>query len=467
MSAKLYITFFLGLTLNTAAAQSDSLIVLTPEKFLRIVENHHPVARQADIQVSRGIATLQSSRGSFDPKIYMNYDQKYFDDKTSYSLLDGGLKIPTWFGMEIKAGIEQNEGLYLNPEHRTPDAGLWYAGVSIPIGQGLFIDKRRTELKKARIYMESSQLDQQLMINNLLYEAGKTYWEWFSAYHTQLVFENALNLAEERFAAVKQSALLGDNPAIDTLEAGIQVQNQRLNLQQAQLDLANAAALLSVYLWSEGSVPLELAGGTIPISISDLAEMETKEDYFSQLDTLIQNHPELKRYRYKIDQLMLDKRWKKEQFKPSINLNYYALSESIGKNPLPNLSPQNYKWGLDFNLPIFLRKERGEIKLAELKIKETELDLSNKQAIITYKVQSALNEWFTINDQIMLYDKTIRDYQELLNGERHLFDAGESSLFMINSREMGYIQARLKLIDLAAKSQKSRLTVTYHLGIIE
>jgi hypothetical protein len=104
--------------------------VLTLEVFVEWVKKNHPMAKQADLQTVRGEAIVQSARGSFDPKLWMNLDQKYFEEKQYYSHLDGGLKIPTWFGVELSSGYEQNEGVYLDPENGTPGGGLYCTPVS-------------------------------------------------------------------------------------------------------------------------------------------------------------------------------------------------------------------------------------------------------------------------------------------------------------------------------------------------
>jgi hypothetical protein len=51
----------------------------------------------------------------------------------------------------------------------------------------------------------------------------------------------------------------------------------------------------------------------------------------------------------------------------------------------------------------------------------------------------------------------------LLEGERELFRIGESSLFMVNSREMGYINSRAKTIEAFVKNRMARLQ-TYKSG---
>ena len=461
----IYIFIIFILIAHSAISQNDTTIVFSYDDYFDIVKSNHPVAKLADLQLQKGEATLLKSRGAFDPKIFTDASKKHFDDKQYYSLVNGGLKIPTWFGVELKGAYEQNQGYFLNAENSTPSSGLMYAGISVPIGQRLFIDERRAELKQAKLYKESTKAEQELILNELLYDAGKVYWDWFKAYHVMQVYQNTLKLAQQRFEAVKQGALLGDKPTIDTLEAGIQVQNRKLSLQEAQLDFANSSALLSIYLWAEGIIPLEIAEGTIPIPLESNG-LPMDERFYTQLDTLINSHPAIQQTRFKINQLEIEKRWKLEQLKPELNLKYNAIAQPISGDPFAAFSPNNYTWGLEFSMPLFLRKERGNLKLANIKIQEAQLNLTTKQASLTYKAKASLNEWQTTNDQKNMYVQTVRDYKSLLEGEQQMFNAGESSLFMVNSREMSYINAQIKLIELYNKNRKARLTTGYAFGIL-
>ncbi len=446
--------------------QGEDTTLLDFNSFLNRVKEHHPVAVQANLQLEKGNASVMQARGGFDPKAFTEVNQKYYSDNKYYSLIDGGLKIPTWFGLEVKGGYEQNEGLYLNPENNVPAAGLWYAGLSLPLGQGLFIDQRRAELRQAQVYQQSTEVERVALLNEVLYEAGKAYWAWFEAYNKVRIYEEAVALANQRFEAVRQGSFLGDRPAIDTLEAGIQWQNRQLNLQEAQLSFNNASAMLSVFLWEDGIIPLEVAPGTLPPSSQQISYTAVSPQLLGELDSLINNHPNLRQYAFKLDQMEIERRWKKEQLKPTLNLNYNAITEATPGNPLAEYSINNYKWGLSFNMPLFLRKERGSLNMANLKIRETELEYSNKSAALNYKAVAALNEWDNTAGQVQLYTKTVRDYRGLLNGERQMFSAGESSLFMVNSRELGYINAQLKLVELLTKNQKASLESRYALGIL-
>jgi outer membrane protein TolC len=447
-------------------AQSDSSVVFSYDDFIEIVKNHHPMAIQAEIQLEKGEAEIRKARGGFDPKIMASASEKDFQDKDYYEMFDGGLKIPTWYGLELNGGYEQNRGLFLNPENNVPGAGLVYAGVGLTIGKGLFIDERRAELRKAQIFNESSDAMRRSMYNELVYDASKSYWDWYMAFNVLQIYRNALLVAQQRFDAVKRSAFLGDIASIDTLEAGIQVQNRQLSLQQSELDFANSGALLAVYLWIDGEIPLEISENLFPDTLQLLNNNNLRSIDETLVDSLIEAHPDLQQYAYKIETLDIDRRWKQEQLKPQIDLKYNFLTEAIDNEFYSGFTPNNYKWGVQFSMPILLRKERGGLLVTKLKIQEANFDQSMKRAEITYKVTSARNEFQTTGDQIDLYQNTVRDYSGLLKGERQKFEGGESYLFLVNFRELAYINAQIKLLELITKNQKSRLKYDYSLGIL-
>lgn len=466
MLRKTFVILFLVVFSAELLAQSIEPKPLAFNEFMRLVKKNHPIAKQAELQLELGEAYLQKSRGMFDPQVFSEISQKYFDDKQYYNLNNSGLKIPTWYGLEFGGGYERNEGVFLNPQNNVPNAGLWYAGASLNIGQGLFIDERRAELNKAKIFVKSTQAERQIIYNELLYNAGNTYWEWFNAFHTLKIYEEALSLAEERFEAVKQNAKFGDVPLIDTVEASIQVQNRMLNYQQADLNYKNTTALLSVYLWDEGIIPLEIDENTIPLTLEMVEPLTVSGNLMAQLDSISLTHPELAQYEFRLQQLQLDRRLKQEMIKPKLNLRYNAITAPVGNDAFVDYNTNNYNWGLEFSIPLFLRKERGDLKIAQLIINETKLDFDNKKAAINYKAIAAMNELGTSFNQANLYAKTVKDYLQLLNGEKQKFDAGETSLFMVNARELGYINTQLKYIELIAKNQKARLTTDFALGIL-
>jgi len=76
----------------------------------------------------------------------------------------------------------------------------------------------------------------------------------------------------------------------------------------------------------------------------------------------------------------------------------------------------------------------------------------------------SINEQNVSREQVKLYTGTVRDYESLLSAEKRMFDSGESSLFMINMREMSAVNAQVKLIELITKNRKNLLQVAYTFG---
>ncbi|HSP82588.1 MAG TPA: TolC family protein, partial [Gillisia sp.] len=216
---------------NILLAQERLPEVLTFEEYLAFVKQYHPVARQAGLRLNMAEAELLRARGGFDPKIEVDYDRKEFKNTEYYDILNSTFKIPTWYGIELKANFEQNQGVYLNPQRTVPQDGLFSAGVSVDVGQGMFINERMASLRTAKIYRDRSLAERDLMVNDVLYEASLAYFDWLRVYNEMIIYEGFLENALERYQGIAQNARLGEIPAIDTVEARISVQNRRLDLE--------------------------------------------------------------------------------------------------------------------------------------------------------------------------------------------------------------------------------------------
>jgi outer membrane protein TolC len=255
------------------------------------------------------------------------------------------LKVPTWYGLEFKGGFESNQGEFLNPEEKTPSSGLVYAGATVNIGKGLFIDQRRAELFKAKAYYQSTFFEQKLQLNELIYESGYSYWDWFLSFHSMKILDEAFQLANVRYDAVRRTANLGDRPEIDVVEAGLQVQNRESMLLSFQAEFKSSGFKISTFLWNEQQVPLDLDSLTIPVKIEILEKDSLSLLSNQEIDTAIANHPYLQVTNFKIKGLEIERKLKKEQLKPELAVNYNFLNQPIQNNPFANMSINNYKRG--------------------------------------------------------------------------------------------------------------------------
>ena len=77
--------------------------------------------------------------GAFDPIFSLTSDQKTFDGKKYYTQNNADLTIPTWYGVSLYGGVQNNLGTFLDAE-KSP--GLYtYAGVNVSVLKNLILDK--------------------------------------------------------------------------------------------------------------------------------------------------------------------------------------------------------------------------------------------------------------------------------------------------------------------------------------
>lgn len=440
---------FVFFTFLLPAQQTDSL-ELGFREYLAFVKQFHPVAKQAGLVIGAADANLLRSRGGFDPKLEVDFDRKEFKGSEYYDRLNATFKIPTWFGVEFKGQFEQNEGDFLNPDEALPDDGLFAAGVSVSVLNGLWINERMATLRKAKFFQQQSEADRDLLVNQILFNASEAYFKWLQTYKDLLVFEQFLINAQVRFRGIRETALAGDIAPIDTVEAGIAVQNRDLGLEQARVRYRNASLALSNFLWLDDNIPIELQEGVIP-DIEPSGEVDqTLQIEGVPLDSFaLASHPKLRSLDYKIQGLEVDRRLKVNQLLPEINLEYNFLTET--PELINSFNNQDYKGGITFRMPLFLRKERGALKLARFKIQDAEFERDNAWVSIRNKVLAIYNELDSFTRQNTLIDGIVVDYDRLLTAEERKFSFGESSLFLINSREQSLIDARLKSNEVQNK----------------
>lgn len=444
------------------AQNKDSVLLVEPTDLFKQMVKNHPIVKQANLLSEFGKQEIRLARGLFDPKITSNLEMKDFNDKLYYQLWETQLKIPTWFGIDFKAGYDRNRGDFLNDADKIPAQGLEYIGVSVPLGQGLFIDYRRAALREAQFAKEIFEADRIKIINKTLLQAAKDYWAWYDAYYQYQLAKKGYDLAKIRFEGTVQRAIFGDAAAIDSVEAKITLQDRQINLQKASIESINARLILSNHVWGANGEPLELSENHQPTMFVNNNKTLTTNELLSFAN---ENHPELLKLKFKSKQLDVQRRLATEMLKPVVNINFNLLGlDGRTNNTLPGFFDNNYKWGFNIAFPLLFRKERA--KLQQTKIKQIQISYEQVQVSreISNDIKSFYNELKNTESLLVQVANMIANYKILVNGELEKFNNGESSLFLVNSRENKLLESESKLIELQYKYSKIRATLLWAAG---
>lgn len=466
---KAWLRFFLGVGavlfgLNLQAQDK----ALNAEQLLSIVRQNHPVVRQAQIGVEKAQADILRARAAFDPILSHYQSTKNFDGKTYYAYSSPQLSIPTWFGVELNAGLEQLSGKQVDPTKTFGQSS--YLGISIPLMRDLVIDKRRAALQQSKLLQSMAQQEQRNTINALMADALDAYWTWVKSYQVWQVLKKAVKANQDRLQLIKRSYALGERPAVDTLEATSQWQYFQQLEQAADLQFRKSGIELSVYLWDAEANPVYLNADVIPVDAWE--QIPQISSFPLDLDQLIQQaeqfHPELQAYNFKISALEVDQKLKFQSLLPKVDLNYQQLSPGYNwfESFAQSWGKQNFLFGLKMEMPLRLSEGRGAYRQSRLKVEESTLDRNQKRNQIIVKIRQYHQEFQNLKGQIQIQNAAFINYQRLVAAEEDKFKNGESSLFLINNRELKALESLEKLIDLKIKWLKSIYLMQYSAGLL-
>lgn len=450
--------------LQTASA-NDSAKTLSLHAFLQIVKQFHPVANQAAIQVDKAKAGLTIARGSFDPLLGSSGSNKTFDGITYYQSNATQLSIPTWYGIEVTTGMEYLTGVRTDPTETRGKTS--FAGINVPLAKNLLMDKRRAALQQAKIMIQASEQEKRILLNDLMMDAAEAYWQWVQAYLLFNIYNKVIDLNNKRVDLVTSAYKLGERPAMDTTEAIAQLQNFEYQQNEAKLEWQNATVELNTFLWKQNNEAYELPANVLPV---EKTEQLFDAVLFPELEKIVADvktaHPELNIYGYKLNALAIERKLKFQELLPKADLKYNQLGKgyNIASAATKTLFDNNYRFGINFSVPLRLSQGRGEYKMAKLKIRETQLQQNQKEIDIINKVKKYYNQLVNYKSQVNLLQKTYNNYLQLQRGEETKFFNGESSLFLVNSRENKTQETLIKLIDVSVKYNKTSYGLQWAAG---
>ena len=166
-----------------------------------------------------------------------------------------------------------------------------------------------------------------------------------------------------------------------------------------------------------------------------------------------------------IRQMEVEKRLAREVLKPKLNFNYYAINQPINPEGITPLSlNNNYKLGVDFSFPLFLRKERAKLSLTQLKITNARLKLSQTERDIINNLTITFNELVNLQSIIVGQRDMIKGYERLLAAELTNLEQGESDLFRINLQQERLIQSQSKWLKSLVETEKFKAQLYWAAG---
>jgi outer membrane protein TolC len=355
--------------------------------------------------------------------------------------------------VELKADYNFAEGEFLNTERSVPADGQVGLGLSVNLLEGLITDRRRTDLRIAQAFGEQAIAEREALLVNLFLDAAEAYWDWSLAQANAELADRFRQLAEQQLDIVVAQFRGGNRAAIDTLEARIRVDKRYAEWIEASIRLANARWMVSAFLWTEDGFPIALDEALQPeLPQSRLPEVPGLNTLVRVEEELPFNHPVLRAGFAKWSQLEAERRFKTQAILPSLQGSYAWLTPAspFGENLQDRLTA-DYKWGIELEVPLFFRKDIGAARAARWKLEQLQWEQAQKTIALQVKLRQAYNKLEGGQQLLERYQRIAEDSRILYQAEQTRFAIGESTPFLVNSRENSYLDAQLKYLSTQAK----------------
>lgn len=442
---------------------------LSFSQYLQIVRTYHPVIREAAIEVEMAQGEILKANGAFNPIISAEMGQKVLGGTQYYSYTNPTVKWPVWFGAEIEAGTERWQGDRLEVGQTKGD--ISYIGVSVPLLKDLLLDKRRAYLQQARVMHSMAKSQRQIWVNDIMFEAIETYIKWLEAYQSLQAIQQLVNVNQERVRQIKAIWQSGERAAIDTTEAYTQWQSMLLMQNDYEVKWIQAGYALSAFLWKEKNEPQGLPDEVIPDSNAWSFDETALEGLVTELLHQIDDrHPYLQWYQQKINWQRIDKRLKFQELLPKLNVQYNQLSKSAAFSGIGNMNQfldNNYKYGIKFETPLLFSNGRASYRIATLKLEQLQLNEAQKKMELQVKLKQYFASYSNLKKQLAIQSGQVENFRKLVQAEENRFSQGESSLFLMNSRENKLIENIIKQVELNAKKLKSAYSILWAAGTLQ
>ena len=434
-------------------SEIDSLeMELSVLEFIQFVQKNHPLVNASRLESKRGTAQLTKSRGAFDPRFNIQSIEKEVGQLPYYKRESYQLEIPTASPIQLEAGVESGRGSFVNPELFTPQQGLSYTGISIPLLKGLITDERRTTLAKAKIFRNQSIEIQKIQLQDLSQTIWRDYVDWYIAHEQEKAYRLGMELSLDRQIALRELFKAGGCNGMDTLENYIQLELFRTRAKEWNANTYKQRLQLSRHLWefspeNEEWKSIIIAEHVSPtrsgLDFIDTLFIEVGKS-FIQVSQL----PDIKNLDWEIQQRNLDLKLQRWNMFPNFDLKYQQLFG--GRFGEYNLGTDR-RFGINISAPLFLRKERGDFQISKI-------EYLQKSQIFQFKINEADLKIRALYQQGLVYQDVYNHLKNVENGylklfelERQKFDSGDGTIFLLNTRENRYLNARIKTIEQKSK----------------
>jgi outer membrane protein TolC len=394
--------------------------------------------RVAEAKVAEARAKRMSAFAAFEPKVNLSSEGKDYGNDLQYRLDLAEARVGLPGGIDLVGGAAQATGAFINPERKTPPEGLVNLGISAPLGGALIFSDRQYEWGASTRNLEIAEAKLDRTERTAILNAVKVYTFWQAQSEVQGAVDEALAVAAERLRLVREAFRLGERSEMDTLEAYLSWVDRRADAAKQANFTAGAIADVQQLLRGADTTGVVLTGmrpQSLPVVLG------TSRQEASSIPELEMVNSALRRER-----LATTTAW--AQWLPAPYVDYRMLQWGGSA-----WNPEAVQWKVGLTVPLFNQKARAELAGAQARLRAAQANATATQNQFDIVRVQLAQQVQALDSELKALTASETAAYALLQQERRRFALGESTMFILASRETKYLEAVQKRTLTSAKLQ--------------
>jgi outer membrane protein TolC len=410
---------------------------------LRSSARHFPSVQAAQAAIAEREGNLLAAEGVFDPRVdgglYSRLGGYY--DGTAADV--GFYQSVPFMGAEVFADYSVSGGDFPIYEDQlvTTDFGQARVGVALSLLRDREIDDRRFAVSKAELETRMAEFGLLAEQIDILQQAYIAYARWLISAQLLLAYEELLNIAVVRGAALERQVEAGDVAEILLVENEQAVLQREGLVVESRRQVRLSAERLALFLRDDqGVVVFPNYDESLVMPVQDEGFLDTPEEEL--IEQALLNRPDIAVAKTLQSQFRLEKRIAENLAKPRLDFRVYSARD-FGSGTLRRQGTDTIA-DISFSIPLAIRTARGRAASADarltgvgyelrLLIDEAKRDL--RLSLVNLRATTELKE-------VALRELAVA--QRLAEAELRQFEAGTSDYFLLNVRERSLGEAQLR-----------------------
>lgn len=417
---------------------------------LNSILNAYPLLAVAVQGQQAASGDLLAAEGAFDLNVKghavatpMGFYQYY-----RYNL---GLEQPTMWGGNVFAGYQLGRGFY--PDWygywETNQGGELRAGFSLPLLKDRPIDQRRAELRKAALALD--QTNPQIVEQRIAFvRAGSiAYWDWVAAGRSYGIARDLVTLADTRDAGLRRRLQEGDISEQEYNFNRRLIVNRLAKLAAADRKFQQTAIKLSLFLRDDQAAPVVPPAQRLPPDFP-LPAAPRLDAADADIGLALAARPELQVLTLANERAAVDLAYAKNLLLPKLDWMLYNAKDVGLPTPKGDKTAYQLETGVYLDVPLQRRQAEGKLRAAQAKLTQIRYYQQFQQDKVAAEVRDAISALTMAHQQWLQTRENVRLAREVENGERQLFEAGQSTLINVNLQEQAAADAAILEIEALA-----------------